>query len=82
MSLSFLGRVGTRRSSKRHMSALIGVMVYKHCASWRKNEICFCIGETTAEALKGVTKNIVLPEIPSTELLIEEVIQQFNLDIN
>jgi uroporphyrinogen-III synthase len=47
-----------------------------------KNEICFCIGETTAEALRGVTKNIVLPEIPSTGLLIEEVIQQFNLDIN
>ncbi len=47
-----------------------------------KNEICFCIGETTAEALKEVTKNIVLPEIPSTELLIEEVIQQFNPNIN
>jgi uroporphyrinogen-III synthase len=47
-----------------------------------KNEICFCIGTTTAEALKGVTKNIILPEIPSTELLIEEVIQQFNPNIN
>ena len=47
-----------------------------------KNEICFCIGETTAKALNGVTKNIVLPEIPSTELLIEEVIQQFNPNIN
>lgn len=47
-----------------------------------KNEICFCIGTTTAEALKGVTKNIILPEIPSTELLIEEVIQQFKPNIN
>jgi uroporphyrinogen-III synthase len=47
-----------------------------------KNEICFCIGKTTAEALKGITKNIILPEIPSTELLIEEVIQQFNPNIN
>lgn len=43
-----------------------------------KNEICFCIGETTAEALKGITKNIIIPEIPSTELLIEEVIQQLS----
>lgn len=47
-----------------------------------KNEICFCIGETTAEALKGITKNIILPEIPSTELLIEEVFQQFNTETN
>ncbi len=40
-----------------------------------KNEICFCIGETTAEALenKGI-KNIEIAEIPSVESVIENAI--------
>lgn len=40
-----------------------------------KNEICFCIGETTAEALekKGI-KNIEIAQIPSIESVIEKVI--------
>jgi uroporphyrinogen-III synthase len=39
-----------------------------------KNELCFCIGSTTAEALNGITKKIILPEIPDIDLLIETVI--------
>lgn len=44
-----------------------------------KNEICFCIGETTAEALdeKGIT-NIVIAAEPSVENVIDEVIAYYN----
>ena len=44
-----------------------------------KNEICFCIGETTAEALeeKEIT-NIVIAEEPSVENVIDEVIAYYN----
>ena len=42
-----------------------------------KKEVCFCIGETTAEALATVTKNIRIAENPSVEDLILEVIEEF-----
>ena len=44
-----------------------------------KNEICFCSGETTAEALeeKGIT-NIVIAAEPSVENVIDEVIAYYN----
>ncbi|MFC6877295.1 uroporphyrinogen-III synthase [Flavobacterium myungsuense] len=42
-----------------------------------KKEVCFCIGETTAEALATVTKNIRIAENPSIEDLILEVIEEF-----
>jgi uroporphyrinogen-III synthase len=42
-----------------------------------KKEVCFCIGETTAEALFQVTKNIVIAENPSVEEVIFEVIEKF-----
>lgn len=42
-----------------------------------KNELCFCIGSTTAEALNGITKKIILPEIPDIDLLIETVIEEY-----
>lgn len=42
-----------------------------------KKETCFCIGETTAEALFQVTKNIVIAENPSIEEVIFEVIEKF-----
>lgn len=29
------------------------------------NEVCFCIGVTTADALKGVTENIILADYPT-----------------
>jgi uroporphyrinogen-III synthase len=42
-----------------------------------KNEICFCIGNTTAEALEQTTKNIVIADQPSVEDVIEDVIEEF-----
>ena len=39
-----------------------------------KNEICFCIGNTTAEALEKITKNIIVANQPSVENVIEDVI--------
>ena len=42
-----------------------------------KNEICFCIGYTTASALKNITKNIVIPEQPTIEDVIEAVIEEY-----
>ena len=42
-----------------------------------KKEVCFCIGETTAEALATVTKNIRIAENPSVEDVILEVIEEF-----
>jgi uroporphyrinogen-III synthase len=37
------------------------------------NETCFCIGETTAAALKGITENIVVAHKPSIENVIVQV---------
>jgi len=42
-----------------------------------KKETCFCIGETTAEALGKITKNIVIANQPSIEDVIEDVIEDF-----
>ena len=41
-----------------------------------KNEICFCIGETTASALETITKNIIVADQPSVENVIEDVIEE------
>ena len=44
-----------------------------------KNEICFCIGTTTAKALElKKIKNIIISETPTIEDVIFEVIQEFN----
>jgi uroporphyrinogen-III synthase len=43
-----------------------------------KNEICFCIGETTAEALDHITRNIIVADQPSVENVIEDVIEEYN----
>lgn len=43
-----------------------------------KKEVCFCIGNTTAEALEKTTKNIIIAEQPSVEDVIEECINEFN----
>jgi uroporphyrinogen-III synthase len=40
-------------------------------------EICFCIGNTTAEALITNTKNIIVAEHPSIEGVIEQCINEF-----
>ena len=42
-----------------------------------KNEICFCIGETTASALETITKNIIVADQPSVENVIEDVIEEY-----
>jgi len=42
-----------------------------------KNEICFCIGETTAEALETTTRNIIVADQPSVENVIEDVIEEY-----
>jgi uroporphyrinogen-III synthase len=42
-----------------------------------KNEICFCIGETTASSLDTITRNIIVADEPSVENVIEDVIQEF-----
>lgn len=38
---------------------------------------CFCIGETTAQALEKITKNIIIAEQPSVEDVIEECINEY-----
>ena len=42
-----------------------------------KKELCFCIGETTAEALLKITKNIIVSDQPSVENVIEDVIEEY-----
>jgi len=43
-----------------------------------KDEICFCIGETTAEAIKNnKIKNVVIAEFPTIEDVITEVIAYY-----
>lgn len=42
-----------------------------------KNEICFCIGETTAEALEKTTRNIIVADQPSVENVIDDVIEEY-----
>ena len=42
-----------------------------------KKELCFCIGETTAEALVTKSKNIVIAAQPSIEAVIEECIEEY-----
>lgn len=43
-----------------------------------KKETCFCIGETTAEALHKITKNIIIADQPTVEDVIEDVIIEYS----
>jgi uroporphyrinogen-III synthase len=43
-----------------------------------KKETCFCIGETTAEALAKITKNIIIADQPTVEDVIEDVIVEYS----
>lgn len=43
-----------------------------------KNEKCFCIGETTAEALEKITKNIIIADQPTVEDVLEDVITEYS----
>ncbi|HEU0124861.1 uroporphyrinogen-III synthase [Flavobacterium sp.] len=40
-------------------------------------QICFCIGDTTAEALIKITKNIIVADQPTIEDVIEDVIHEY-----
>lgn len=40
-------------------------------------QICFCIGDTTADALSKITKNIIIADQPTIEDVIEDVIQEY-----
>jgi len=40
-------------------------------------EICFCIGQTTATALKGITDNVIIANSPSIENVIVQVRNYF-----
>ncbi|MFD1601966.1 uroporphyrinogen-III synthase [Flavobacterium artemisiae] len=40
-------------------------------------QICFCIGDTTAEALVKITKNIIVADQPTIEDVIEDVIHEY-----
>ncbi|KRD11449.1 uroporphyrinogen III synthase [Flavobacterium sp. Root901] len=42
-----------------------------------KKENCFCIGETTAEALHKITKNIIIADQATVENVIEDVINEY-----
>ncbi|MTH17932.1 uroporphyrinogen-III synthase [Flavobacterium sp. LC2016-01] len=42
-----------------------------------KKETCFCIGETTAEALHKITKNIIIADQPTVEDVIEDVLEEY-----
>lgn len=42
-----------------------------------KKETCFCIGETTAEALHKITKNIIIADQPTVEDVIEDVFEEY-----
>lgn len=41
------------------------------------DEVCFCIGNTTAEALKGITDNIVIATKPTLENVIVQCINYY-----
>ena len=42
-----------------------------------KNEICFCIGETTASSLDKTTRNIIVADQPSVDNVIQDVIEEY-----
>ncbi|MEO8535617.1 MAG: uroporphyrinogen-III synthase [Flavobacterium sp.] len=42
-----------------------------------KKETCFCIGDTTAQALEKITKNIIIADQPTVEDVIEDVINEY-----
>jgi uroporphyrinogen-III synthase len=46
-----------------------------------KNEVCFCVGNTTAKTVEeNKIKNIVIAEIPIIEDVIVEVIAYYNTE--
>lgn len=76
----------TNLTSKKTTNKLDGILFFSPSAvesyltkNTIKNEICFCIGETTAEALEEKEiNNIIIAEKPSVENVIDEVIEYYN----
>ena len=76
----------TDETSKKIKDKLNGILFFSPSAvesylklNTIKDEICFCIGETTAEALEEKKiKNVIIADKPSVENVILEVIQHYN----
>ncbi|WP_395065590.1 uroporphyrinogen-III synthase [Flavobacterium sp.] len=76
----------TKITSKKITKKLDGILFFSPSAvesyfkmNTIKDETCFCIGETTAEALENnKIKNIVIADKPSVENVIYEVIEYYN----
>jgi uroporphyrinogen-III synthase len=76
----------TKITSKKITKKLDGILFFSPSAvesylklNTIKDETCFCIGETTAEALENKkVKNIIIADKPSVEKVIEEVITEFS----
>ena len=43
------------------------------------NEVCFCIGDTTADALQGITEHIVLAEYPTIDATLAACVSYYKL---
>ncbi len=73
-------------TSKKIKSKVDGILFFSPSAvksyfklNTIKEEICFCIGETTVEAFDNKkVKNIIIAEKPSIENVIDEVIEYYN----
>lgn len=76
----------TNITSKKITNKLDGILFFSPSAvesylklNTIKEEICFCIGETTSEALENKkVKNIIIADKPSVENVIYEVIEHYN----
>ena len=76
----------TNITSKKITNKLDGILFFSPSAvesylklNAIKDEMCFCIGETTAEALENKkVKNIIIADKPSVENVIYEVIEHYN----
>ena len=76
----------TNITSKKITNKLDGILFFSPSAvesylklNSIKEEMCFCIGETTAEALENnKIKNIIIADKPSVENVIYEVIEYYN----
>lgn len=75
----------TNITSKKITNKLDGILFFSPSAvesylklNTIKEEMCFCIGETTAEALENKKiKNIIIADKPSVENVITEVIEYY-----
>jgi len=76
----------TNITSKKVTNKLDGILFFSPSAvesylklNTIKEEMCFCIGETTAEALETKkVKNIIIADKPTVENVIDEIIEYYN----